>query len=193
MGTDRPKTKVNRSKPSKDLVLSEVCAADGSRFSWFKRYIKFCLVGGSGVFVDMAVIYLLAGPHGLGWSLTLSKVIAAEAAILNNFTWNDLWTFRDLVRRGSTAGDEAGTKTSDGHASSWRGVANRLIRFNLICTSGIALSVLLLNAQVHLLGLNLFLSNFVAIVLVSFWNFFLNLKWGGHIQTKNVSPLTALR
>jgi hypothetical protein len=55
---------VNRGEPSKGLVGSAIGADVGGRFSWVERYLKFCLVGGSGVFVDMAVIYLLAAPHG---------------------------------------------------------------------------------------------------------------------------------
>ena len=61
-----------------------------------KRYAQFCFVGSSGVVVDMGLIWLLASPAMLGWNLTLSKVIAAEVAIFNNFFWNDVWTFRDL-------------------------------------------------------------------------------------------------
>src|SRR5438067_1597346 len=67
-----------------------------------RRYAQFCIVGGSGVILDMGVLYLLADPSTLGWNLTLSKVIAAEVAIFNNFLWNELWTFRDVtvVRKG---------------------------------------------------------------------------------------------
>jgi len=39
----------------------------------------------------MAVIWLLADPANLGWNLTLSKVLAAEAAIVNNFLWIAAW------------------------------------------------------------------------------------------------------
>ncbi len=39
---------------------------------------------------------LLASPATLGWDLTLSKVIAAEVALINNFAWNEVWTFREL-------------------------------------------------------------------------------------------------
>ena len=63
-----------------------------------KRYARFCVVGATGVAVDMGIIYLLADPSMLGWNLTLSKVIAAEVAIFNNFFWNDIWTFRGLAR-----------------------------------------------------------------------------------------------
>ncbi len=38
--------------------------------------------------------------------------------------------------------------------------------------------MVLLNAQVYVLGWNVYLANFFAIVLVSIWNFLLNLKFG---------------
>src|SRR5437016_7790062 len=127
-----------------------------------ERYVRFCVVGGTGMLVDMGIIYLLASPFLLGWNLSLSKLIAAEAAIFNNFVWNDLWTFRGLAGSGNIR-------------------VKRLARFgkfNLICVAGIALSVLLLNIQVYWLKINVYLANFISIVLVSVWNFFLNLRFG---------------
>src|SRR5205814_4185250 len=99
-----------------------------------KRYAKFCVVGGTGMVVDMGIIYVLASPFMLGWNLNLSKVIAAEAAIFNNFLWNDLWTFRELGSGGKAR-------------------FARFLRFNMICVAGIGLSVLLLNVQVYWLHL----------------------------------------
>jgi dolichol-phosphate mannosyltransferase len=127
-----------------------------------RRYTQFCIVGGSGVFVDMGAIYLLADPRMLGWNLTLSKVIAAQLALINNFVWNELWTFGELAAM----------------ASGWRQRLVRLVKFNLICAAGIGLSVILLNEQVHGLRWNVYLSNFIAIVVVSLWNYFLNLRFG---------------
>jgi len=49
-----------------------------------RRYAQFCLVGGSGVLVDMGVPHLLASGAGLGWNLSLSKTLAAEIALINN-------------------------------------------------------------------------------------------------------------
>lgn len=128
----------------------------------FRRYVQFCTVGGSGVLVDMTLIYLLAGSAMLGWNVTLSKVIAAEIAILNNFVWNDLWTFRHLSVQ----------------ETDWPNRTRRFLRFNLICVVGIGLSVILLNIQIYWLHMNLYVANLVAIVLVSVWNFALNLKVG---------------
>ncbi|MBU6401602.1 MAG: GtrA family protein [Verrucomicrobia bacterium] len=131
--------------------------------SWrrlFGRYARFCVVGGSGVAVDMALIWLLADPRLLGWNLTLSKVIAAEVAIVNNFLWNDQWTFRRCA------------------AGGWKARGGRFAKFNVICTAGIGWSVLLLNLQVYGWHWNVYLSNFIAIVLVSVWNFWLNARFG---------------
>jgi dolichol-phosphate mannosyltransferase len=127
-----------------------------------KRFIQFGLVGGTGVLVDMTVLFLLADPRTLGWNLSLSKAIAAEIAIFNNFIWNDLWTFRDL------SADQAG----------WRSRSNRFGRFNLICLAGIALNIIILNIEVHSLHMNVYLANLAAIFLVSLWNFGMNLKFG---------------
>jgi hypothetical protein len=37
----------------------------------FLQFTKFCLVGGSGVLVDMGILYLLADPSRLGLNITL--------------------------------------------------------------------------------------------------------------------------
>ena len=135
---------------------------DGAVGLVLKRYARFCIVGGTGVAVDMGLIWLLSSPGLFGWNLSLSKVIAAEVAIFNNFVWNDLWTFQGL---GAPRGR-------------WRSRLIHLAKFNLICLAGIGLSVLLLNAQVYGLHLNVYLANFISIVLVSLWNFFMNLRFG---------------
>lgn len=125
------------------------------------RYAQFCVVGGSGVVVDMAVLHLLSAPALLAWNLNLSKAIAAEAALVSNFVGNDLWTF---------GGMEV--------ALGGRARLGRFLKFNLICLAGIGWSVLLLNLQVTWLHLNLYVANFLAIALVSGWNFWLNLRFG---------------
>lgn len=112
----------------------------------------------------MAVLFLLADPRTLALNLSLSKLSAAETALLNNFVWNELWTFR--------------TRTP--HAPGRGGVLRRLLFFNAICGVGIFLAILLLHLFHTLLGWNLYLSNLLAIGLVTAWNFGLNARfnWG---------------
>lgn len=128
------------------------------------KFVQFCVVGAAGVAVDMAALFVFANPSYLGWNLSMAKAIAAEFAIVNNFIWNDIWTFQDMV--------------SDNVDSMSR--LSRFGKFNLICLIGIALNILLLNLQVHVLHWNLYVSNLVGIVIVSVWNFWMNLKvgWG---------------
>ena len=56
------------------------------RMASVERYFKFCVVGGAGMLVDMGILWLIVSL--LGWNLSLGKVLAAEAAIVNNFLWN---------------------------------------------------------------------------------------------------------
>lgn len=124
------------------------------------RFLRFGLVGFSGVFVDMVVLYLLSDPTTLAWNLTRSKIIASELAIVNNFLWNDLWTFGDISRR------QRGNRTR----------FKRFIKFNVICLMGLILNVLILNLLFNVFGINRYVANLIAIVLVTFWNFWINLK-----------------
>jgi dolichol-phosphate mannosyltransferase len=124
------------------------------------RFLRFALVGASGVFVDMAVLFLLSDPRTLGFGLTRSKAVAAELAIINNFLWNDAWTFRDLV------GDQRG----------WRHKLRRLLKFNAVCGIGLLLNVLLLNLQFNVFHINRYVANLVAIAVVTAWNYWLNVR-----------------
>jgi dolichol-phosphate mannosyltransferase len=137
-----------------------------------KRYICFGLVGSTGIVVDMGVLFVLADPRMLGLNLSLSKVLAAEVALVSNFIWNELWTFGDI------------SAEQDG----WDPRLRRLVKFNLICAAGIGISILLLNIQVRLVAMNVYLSNLIAILIVSVWNFGLNLKFGWN-RPKDLTPL----
>ncbi|MBM0744669.1 glycosyltransferase [Phormidium sp. CLA17] len=124
------------------------------------RFIRFGLVGLSGVFVDMTMFYLLSDPTTLALGLTRSKIIAAEIAIINNFFWNDFWTFRDV----------------SSHQKGNYQRLKRFIKFNIICLMGLILNVLILNFFFNVLGINRYAANLIAIAIVTLWNFWINLK-----------------
>ena len=125
-----------------------------------ERFVRYGLVGFSGVFVDMAILYLLTTQ--LGWGLTRSKIIAAEVAIISNFFWNDAWTFADIAQQ----------------QKGWNTRLKRLLKFNTICFIGLVLDVLFLNFFYNLVfaGSLAYLANLIAIGLVAIWNFWINLK-----------------
>ncbi len=122
------------------------------------RFIQFIIVGFSGVFVDMAIFYLLREVMGLG--LTRSAMLSAEVGIINNFLWNDLWTFGDISRK----------------QLGWPKRIKRFWKFNLICLAGLILNVLILNLLFNLLGVNQYIAKLIAIAIVSLWNFWVNMK-----------------
>jgi dolichol-phosphate mannosyltransferase len=138
-----------------------------------RRFIKFCLVGASGLAVDMATLFLFADPRCLGLGFVFSKICAAEVAMINNFIWNELWTFRRPSPRGEGRRGSAQVQA----LPDWNGLGRRFLAFNAICGIGVGLAVLLLHAFHGLLGWNLYASNFIAILLVTFWNFAANSRW----------------
>ena len=131
-----------------------------------KRFLSYGLVGLSGVFVDMSIFYLLGT---MGWGLTSSKIVSSEVAVLNNFLWNDLWTFRDISSL----------------QIGWGKLIKRFVKFNLICLIGIGLNLIILNILYNHFGINKNLANLIAIAIVTIWNFWFNLKLSWRVtQTK---------
>ncbi len=133
----------------------------------FSEFLRFCLVGLTGVGVDMLILYLLSHPRWLGLNLTLSKIISAETALLNNFFWNEVWTFR-------TGASSRKSKY----------LASRLWKFHAICVIGIGGAVLLLHFFHDFIGIDVFISNFLAIGLVTLWNYWLNARFNWSAGTR---------
>ena len=126
------------------------------------RYIKFGLVGASGMVVNLAVLYLcqeflLASIVSGEQRLYASLAIAILLATVNNFAWNRLWTWRD--RQGEFRG----------------GIATQFVRYGLASWLGTSVQYILtlwLAQHVHYL-----LGNVLAIVLASVINYFANDWW----------------
>ncbi|MBE9206263.1 glycosyltransferase [Nostoc sp. LEGE 06077] len=124
------------------------------------RFVRFGLVGLSGVFVDMVILYLLSDPTTLAWPLTRSKIIASEFAIFNNFLWNDAWTFADVSMQQQELHQRL----------------KRFLKFNIICLAGLVLNVFFLNLIFNFLIPNRYIANLIAIAIATIWNFWVNLK-----------------
>ncbi|MDH6097356.1 glycosyltransferase [Anabaenopsis sp. FSS-46] len=124
------------------------------------RFLRFGVVGLSGVFVDMAILYLLSDPTTLALPLTRSKIIAGEIAIFNNFLWNDAWTFADVSE----------------NQQQWSQRIKRFLKFNVICLAGLVLNILVLNLVFNFLIPNRYIANLIAIAVATIWNFWVNLK-----------------
>ena len=122
------------------------------------RFVRFAAVGLSGVAVDMGLFYLLHGVESLG--LTRSSALSAEVAIINNFIWNEMWTFGDIARSQGKGGQRV----------------RRLFKFNVICMVGLLLNLALLNVFYNFFGINEYYAKILAIAMVTIWNFWINLN-----------------
>jgi len=123
-------------------------------------FLRFCIVGASGTLIDTAMLFLLSDPRTLNWDLTGSKIIAAELALTNNFIWNDLWTFGKFSSCQNTL----------------RQRARRFLKFNLLCSVGIILNIIILNIGFKVFHVNRYIANLSAIFVVTFWNYNTNRK-----------------
>lgn len=117
---------------------------------------RFLVVGLSGTLVNLSGLWVLVN---VGVPQLISVLVAIELSIINNFVWNDCWTFRQA-----------------GGASSW---LVRFGRFQLITSLTASLTVglfVLLNQAFHL---HYLLAQFTAIGLATLVNFVINsqLTW----------------
>lgn len=65
------------------------------------RFVKFGIVGGSGIFVNMGGLWFFT--EVVGFYYLISSVLAIALAMISNFIWNDLWTWRDRGEPGVKA------------------------------------------------------------------------------------------
>jgi putative flippase GtrA len=136
--------------------------------SKFVRWCKFNFVGGIGILMQFAGLYLLKCV--LGFNYLSATAIAVEVAVVHNFIWHEqfTWVDRTLIEAGSFASLQ----------SQRRRLVRRFVRFN--CTNG-AVSILgnlaLMKVMVGLAHMNYLLANGVAIALCSLANFLVSDEW----------------
>ncbi|MDF1497983.1 MAG: GtrA family protein [Patescibacteria group bacterium] len=133
------------------------------------RFTKFCIVGGSGVIVNLGLLFVLVEYFYLGENL--AWLIAILASILNNFLWNNAFTYND--------------RRSNSHNETMR----RIVYYYLI-----SLGVMLFNFAIYKIGISwgfyYILSAFMGIFFSTFLNFALinKLVWNNSltkVQIKN--------
>ena len=116
------------------------------------RWLKFNLVGAIGFVVQLVALRILHGR--LGMNYLLATALAVEIAVLHNFVWHELYTWRDRTRQ--TAG----------------GTLGRLVAFNLTNgTLSILGNLLIMRVLVGRLGMNYLAANVLSILACSLANF----------------------
>ena len=116
----------------------------------FLQFIKFCVVGGTGVVVDFGITFLFKE------KLKLNKYIANSlgfmAAASTNYLLNRWWTFRSHDPE----------------------VAQQYVQFVGISAIGLILNNIIIYLLNDKARLNFYLSKLIDIGLVTLWNFFMN-------------------
>ncbi len=121
-----------------------------------RQYVAFCLVGLSGLLVDTMVLAILT--RGLALGIMPAKLVSSEVALLNNFLWHEGITF-------------------SASCGSNPGIWMRLGRFHMVCMAGVVLGNLGVQAIHARLGLSPELSNVMAVLATSMWNFCGSAMW----------------
>ncbi len=116
------------------------------------RWLKFNLVGAIGFVVQLAALWLLVGR--LRMNYLVATALAVEIAVLHNFAWHELYTWRDRTL----------------HAPG--GTLRRLLGFNL--TTGmlsIVGNLVIMRFLVGRLRMNYLVANVLTIFACSLANF----------------------
>ena len=121
------------------------------------RFLKFCLVGLSGVLVNMGLLWLLTEFAGLFY--LLSAAISIETSIISNYLLDDYFTFHD--RRSPTV----------------KSALSRLLKFNLVSLAGLATNMGVLWLLTEVFGVYYLLSNLCGIAVATLWNYLVNTWW----------------
>ena len=135
------------------------------------RFLKFAVVGAFGALVDFGVANLLV--YAFHISLTAAGTISFICAIFSNYTWNRLWTYPD---------------------SRSKPLLTQFIQFSVTSVMGLAIRVPILRYGEPFLfrifedlpfQIPVFTPDFLAknltlataILVVMFWNYFVNRYW----------------
>jgi putative flippase GtrA len=122
------------------------------RASVFLRWLRFNLVGGIGIAIQLVLLFLLKSVLHVNY--LAATALAVEATVIHNFLWHERYTWADRVQ------------------PSWQNSLPRLLRFNL--TNGavsIAGNLGLMKLMIDLGHINYMVANAIAIALCSLVNF----------------------
>lgn len=114
------------------------------------KFLKFCVVGFSGMVVDFGVTWLCK--EKFRWNKYLSNSLGFTLAATNNYLWNRLWTFK------STSAE----------------IPVEYGKFLIIAIIGLGINNLVIYLLHDKLKLNFYLSKLFAIGVVTIWNFTMN-------------------
>ena len=134
--------------------------SDTSSNKEIERFSRFLAVGAVGTLLDFSLLTLL---KLAGLPTLLANSLSFTAGLVNNFTWNRLWTFGDAIQ------------------PDWR---RQLVQFTAVSLVGLALNNLIMLSLEGIFGAMLnqpdwgyLPAKVIATGVVVFWNYFANRMW----------------
>ena len=114
------------------------------------KFIKFCVIGFSGMLIDFGVTWLLKE------KVRINKYIANSAGFIlaatSNYIWNRFWTFHSENKQ----------------------VVTEYLSFLLISLAGLGINNFVIYVLHGRMKLNFYFSKLIAIGVVTLWNFTMN-------------------
>ena len=114
------------------------------------KFLKFCVVGFSGMVIDFSTTWLLKE------KAKVNKYIANSTGFIlaatSNYIWNRIWTFQSENSR----------------------IAVEYLSFILISVAGLGINNFVIYLLNDRLRINFYLSKLLAIGVVTVWNFLMN-------------------
>jgi dolichol-phosphate mannosyltransferase len=123
--------------------------------SLYTRFLKFSLVGFSGVLVNTGLLYVLTAYLGVVYFI--SSIFAIELSILSNFLLNDIWTWRDRTKK-----------------TFWK----RLLQYHIsVGITAVLVNWVILILLTEFFGLYYMISNLIGIACGTLANYLINDLW----------------
>jgi putative flippase GtrA len=136
-----------------------------------ERFIRFAIVGAIGAAIDIGIFNILSS--FLKIPALTAQAVSFSVAVVSNFIWNRFWTYPD---------------------SRNKAVLGQMMQFLLVSLIGLALRTLIFDqlesaliwSATQILPSNFFLTPVVVghnlslgivIIIIMFWNFFINRFW----------------
>ena len=123
----------------------------------WKRVLKFCIVGISGIVINETILWALTEIWGLYY--LISSVVSTEFAIINIFFLNEIWTFRDTYNEFN----------SD--------IIKRLLKFHISRFGSLILGILVLVFLTEILNIGYLYSNIISILILMTYNYLCSKGW----------------
>jgi len=118
--------------------------------AFFLKFIKFCMVGFSGVFVDFGTTFVCK--EYLKIQKYVANTMGFTLAATSNFFLNRIWTFHSVNPN----------------------IMLEFTRFFIIALIGLIINLLIIWAMSGKFRINFYVSKLVATLLVTLWNFLIN-------------------